>query len=439
MFRRRISWLAILAVALCVFMVVVVMTVLSGLVSEFKEKNHKFAGDCVAGTRSMVGFPYYEEFIAELGKADFVQAASPVIKSWALLSPTGMDMNKGVQIMGVDPNSHCEATSWGKSLYYHRDNCRNAFVPHYEPNRPGIVVGIEMMDIKNERGTFTHKAMAPSFELAISCFPLTPKGTLTKMATGLVNTKVFVFSDDSHTGLADADTEQVYVSFADLQALCGMSMGTKRASAIFIKFKNGDDVDAGTMRVQNLWNDFVSKLPENNYKALLDTVRVESWKEYARESVAPMEKEETMMMLLFGLIGLITVFIIFVIFYMIVTHKTKDIGILKSSGAGSSEILQLFLIVAGTIAVIGSAIGQTAGILFLKNINRIEEWLYNHFGFQLWDRSMYAIEQIPNTLKPEVLLVIFLAALIACLAGAFLPAYAASKKRPAEILQVNQL
>ena len=57
--KRPVSYLAFLAVAICVFIVVVVMTVMTGLVSDFRQKNHSFVGDCVVGTESLVGFEYY--------------------------------------------------------------------------------------------------------------------------------------------------------------------------------------------------------------------------------------------------------------------------------------------------------------------------------------------------------------------------------------------
>jgi lipoprotein-releasing system permease protein len=56
--KRRITYFAVLAVALCVFIVVVVMTVMTGLVDDFKQKNHNFVGDCVVGTESRVCFSY---------------------------------------------------------------------------------------------------------------------------------------------------------------------------------------------------------------------------------------------------------------------------------------------------------------------------------------------------------------------------------------------
>ena len=101
--RRPITYFAVLAVALCVFIVVVVMTVMTGLVSDFKEKNHDFAGDCVVGSESLVGFAYYEDFVNRLETNDLVAGVSEVIKGFGLLSPRGKDLNRGVEVMGIDP------------------------------------------------------------------------------------------------------------------------------------------------------------------------------------------------------------------------------------------------------------------------------------------------------------------------------------------------
>jgi ABC-type lipoprotein release transport system permease subunit len=440
LFKRRISWLAVAAVALCVFMVVVVMTVLSGLVIDFKNKNHNFVGDCIISTPSLVGFPYYGEFMSRLLKeADFVEAASPVVKSWALLTPAGSDKNVGVEIMGIEPHNHCRVTNFGEAVYYHKNDCARAFVPSYDSNLPGIIVGIEMMGGRDAYGKYIHTASPPNFQLVVSCFPLTIKGALAKAGTSLVNTKSFYFSDDVHTGLVTADNEQVYVPFDDLQMLCGMDVGEKRTSAIYMRFESGANLQQGRDTVAMLWRDFVAQKKDDKNAVLLANVKVQTWKEYCREIVAPMEKEQTMMTLLFCLIGIITVFIILVIFYMIITHKNKDIGILKSVGACNGDVLELFLGLAAFIGIIGSAVGGLAGIVFLANINNIEEWLFEHFGFQLWDRTIYAIDAIPNKLEPSVLAVILISAIAACLIGAFVPAAQAARKRPVETLQVNQL
>ena len=91
------------------------------------------------------------------------------------------------------------------------------------------------------------------------------------------------------------------------------------------------------------------------------------------------------------------------------------------------------------VGVLGSAIGAVAGWRFLAHINQIEGWLFEHFEFQLWDRTIYAIGDIPNQIEFKVLAVTILSAVAACLVGALIPSWQVAKQKPVEILQVTQL
>ena len=147
----------------------------------------------------------------------------------------------------------------------------------------------------------------------------------------------------------------------------------------------------------------------------------------------------TMLILLFLMLGIITVFIVFVIFYMLVGHKSKDIGILMSVGMGRYKIAGVFLKFASLIGFLGAAAGTLAGCVFLLYINPIEDWLFARFDFQLWDRSVYAIGEIPNQLHPGLLLAVAASAVAACLAGALIPAMQAARKETVQVLQVSQV
>ena len=78
--KRRISYFSVLAVALCVFVMLVVITVLSGLTSEVKANMHNSVGDCVVTSRSLVGFGYYQEFMDILQKQDAAIGGIPEIE-----------------------------------------------------------------------------------------------------------------------------------------------------------------------------------------------------------------------------------------------------------------------------------------------------------------------------------------------------------------------
>jgi len=445
--KRHITYFAVLAVALCVFIVVVVMTVLTGLVRDFKQKNYQFTGDCVVGTESLVGFAYYEDFMKMLERTDFIEAVSAAIKSYALVSPSWTQQGLGLEIMGIDPLRHSRTTGFGRTLYYRKGDVSKAFEPVFDPNLIGCVLGIEvgnrlgnaLAPQRGSRGQYFYSNRLDETPVSVSCVPLTAKGAPAKADLGLINTQNFYYSDYSHSGLARVDDSLVYLPFEQAQMLCGMAGPIKRANALFIKFKPRIKLHTGCAKVASLWQKFKQEKAGEQQADLFETVTVQSWKDYRRAQIAAMEKEQTMMTAMFILVGITTIFIIFVVFYMIISHKSKDIGILKSIGISNWNILQLFMGFAFLVGVLGSAVGAFSGWLFLRKMNQIENWLFEHFGFQLWDRTIYAIGDIPNQVEFDCLAVIILSAILACLAGALLPSLQTTRLKPVETLQVSRL
>jgi lipoprotein-releasing system permease protein len=435
--KRRITYFAVLAVALCVFIVVVVMTVMTGLVDDFRQKNHRLVGDCVVGTESLVGFAYYEDFIKILQQTEYVEAVSPVIKSFALVRIKGSKQDFGIEIMGIDSVKHSSTTGFGDTLGKKAKDVSRAFEVADDPNLPGCVLGYYLaQEIENKYISWLSLSRKG---FSISCFPLTAKGAPAQAGTDLVNTKTFYFSDTSSSGLPRVDSALIYLPFEQAQMLCGMAGPTKRVSRLHIKLKPDVEIPAGCEKVRTLWLKFREEISDQSQAYLLETVSVQSWRQFRRESIAPMENELTELIIMFGFVAITTGFIILVVFYMIISHKSKDIGILKSIGVSSAGILELFGGFAFLVGLLGSGVGLLTGWLFLLNINRLEDWLFRKFDFQLWDRTIFAIGDIPNQVEIRVLLIIALSAIFVCLIGAFVPSWQAARRKPAETLQVNQL
>jgi lipoprotein-releasing system permease protein len=359
--KRRITHFAVLAVALCVFIVVVVMTIMTGLVEDFKEKNHRFAGDCVVGTDSLVGFPYYEEFVGILKGTDFVQAVSPAIKSYGLLNVRGDDVRRGVEIIGIDPTLHAKATNFATTLHYRAGEPDKAFQPMYDPNALGCVLGIDLALARDTQGSYAYDARPAEVAITLTCFPLTAKGAPAKLGAGLVESQHFFYSDHAHTGIAHVDGSTIYIPLDQAQKLC-MAGTLKRVNAIHIKFCSGVSLSQGRAQVAALWRQFQQTKAEAPDGFLLDGVLVQDWKEYRRAYIAPMEKEQVLLSLMFALVGITTVFIIFVVFYMIVSHKRKDIGVLKSVGTSNVSIMALFSGFAFVVGFLGSGIGGRVAV-----------------------------------------------------------------------------
>jgi ABC-type lipoprotein release transport system permease subunit len=438
-FKRPISILAVAAVALCVFIVIVVMTVMNGLVEDFREKNHKYAGDCVIESDSLVGFGYYEDFFARLNQEPFIDAASPVARGMgiAVIPRVDDNYNIGVEIHGIDPALHSRATSFKDSLYYTKDISK-AFIPSYDTSLPGCIPAVDVIPGRRlSEGGYFHWNNPVVLEFIISAFPLNSKGVSRRADP--VNTKSFYFSDDSHSGLVKVDGAAIYLPLEQAQILCGMDTPFKRITSIHIKFKEGISVRKGVEKVRALWTAYCMEYDGKPGSDLFGHVRVQSWQVNRRSIIAPMETEQVMMTMAFLMLGVITVFIIFVVLYMIISHKSKDIGILKSMGMSVQNILGVFLMFSVFVGLTGAFIGGVGGCLFLAKINGLEDWLYEHYQWQLWDRTVYAIGDIPNEIEPRVVIVVVLSALAACLIGAVVPSLQAARKKPVESLQVNQL
>jgi len=434
--RRHLTHFAVLAVALCVFIVVVVMTVMTGLVQGFKEKNHEFVGDCVVGTESLVGFPYYEEFVERLEQTDLIAAASPVVKGYGLQDAEGRETP--VEVMGVDPVRHSRATNFAQVLHYRASEPARAFQPAYAPEAPGCVRGIDLALGRNASSEYLYHAQPEQTPVNLTCFPLNARGALALAGTWPVRTQKFFHSDYARTGIAAVDGSLVYIPLEQAQLLC--TAGTlKRVTAIHIKFQPGTDLARGCDRVTQLWQQFRQEKSDAPSAYLLETVKVESWKGYRRAFIAPMEKEQVLLSFMFVLVGGTTVFIVFVVFYMLIAHKRKDIGVLKSMGTSQVGIMALFSGFAFAVGLLGSVVGVSGGYLFLARINGIEDWLFERFGFQLWDRTIYAIGDIPHQVDVKVVFVIVGSAIAACLLGAAVPSYLAARLRPVETLHVGQV
>src|SRR5687767_2312409 len=92
--KRRIAWVSLLAVTLCTTMVIVVMSVMSGWLSMFRDSARGLTGEIVISGKSLSGFADYEKVIAELndlsiGNRKVVKAAVPTIESFGLINIGG--------------------------------------------------------------------------------------------------------------------------------------------------------------------------------------------------------------------------------------------------------------------------------------------------------------------------------------------------------------
>lgn len=119
--KRRIAWVSLLAVTLCTTMVIVVMSVMSGWLSMFRESARGLTGEVVISRKSLSGFGNYQEVINQLselsvGNRKIVKAAVPTIETFGLIN-IGGKIQAGVQVMGLPIESIGQVNNFPQSLY----------------------------------------------------------------------------------------------------------------------------------------------------------------------------------------------------------------------------------------------------------------------------------------------------------------------------------
>ena len=500
--KRLIALFAIVSVWLCVFMVIVVISVMGGFLNMVKEHSRGLLSDIIVDNTTLQGFPYYQEFIDTLltRMPDTVAEATPVIYNYGILRVKLIDYTKPIQVVGVRLDEYRTINAFAGSLYYDayypgtttlapqrqpysgltpeglpvlpeefeqawtRYQAENPEAPDLEgfargapglfelavngpgyagDEMPGAILGVDLICDRLPDGGYQEGTPLGS-ELVVTVLPMTRKGTISGEGPIPMATR---YADRSRTKVYDIDKMCVYLDFEILQRALSMErMETEsgdvvppRASQVLVKLREGGDVNQARADIVALWKQFVASLnlpPTSSEYRLMSLVGVETWEERQVQYISAVEKEKVLVTMLFGIISLVAVVLIGCIFYMIVSHKTRDIGIIKSIGASSRGVAAIFLGFGLAVGVVGSALGTVSGVLFVHYINDIQNALARlNPNLRVWSPDVYVFDRIPNTVNLTEIVVIVVVALFSSMLGALIPALLAARVWPVEALR----
>jgi len=142
------------------------------------------------------------------------------------------------------------------------------------------------------------------------------------------------------------------------------------------------------------------------------------------------------------LLGFIIFFIVIVagfgivaILTMMVTEKTRDIGILKALGSSVAGVMGVFITAGLTIAVVGSVIGVVCGLAFVYNINEVADLVEKVTGYHPFPPDVYYLEKIPTRVDAGELAGVILPTLLLSFLFALYPAVKAARLEAVEALR----
>jgi lipoprotein-releasing system permease protein len=225
-------------------------------------------------------------------------------------------------------------------------------------------------------------------------------------------------------GMSEYDSNLVFCNLEYLQDMRGMitpETGVRNITSIQIKLKDFEDAD-------EIVKDLQAAFPPGLFS-------VRTWEQKQGPLLSAVEVESAILNVLLFLIIAVAGFGILAIFYMIVVEKTRDIGILKSLGASSRGVMSIFLSYGLALGIVGSGVGVALGLVFVRNINTIDEWISWATGRKVFDEKIYYFPEIPTSVNPMMVFSVALGAMTIAVLASVLPARRASRLHPVEALR----
>ena len=234
----------------------------------------------------------------------------------------------------------------------------------------------------------------------------------------------FTIVDLYESKMSEYDAKFVFVPIRRLQQLRGMidpTTGVGMVNSIQIKLKPGAD----PVQVRD------------KLRAAFSPVlyHVSTWRDKQNALLAAVQMETAILNVLLFLIIAVAGFGILAIFFMIVVEKTRDIGILKALGAPAGGVMGIFLSYGLSLGLVGSGVGLVLGLLLVRYINQIADFLGWLTGRPVFDPQVYYFYTIPAIVHPWTVCWIVAGAILIAISASILPAWRAARLHPVEALR----
>jgi lipoprotein-releasing system permease protein len=211
------------------------------------------------------------------------------------------------------------------------------------------------------------------------------------------------------TGMYEYDASYVYMELSAAQDLAGLG-----ASVTGIDVRTPNRMEAPTVARA------VETLLGFPYRAV-------DWQEQNGSLFQALKLEKLAMGVILLLIVLVAAFNIVSTLTMVVTDKTREIGILKAMGMPAASIRRIFLWQGAAIGLVGTGLGVVLGLLGAAALHR--------FPLIKLDPQVYFIDRLPIQIAVSDVLTIVLASLGIAMLATLWPARQASRLFPVDAIR----
>ncbi len=148
-----------------------------------------------------------------------------------------------------------------------------------------------------------------------------------------------------------------------------------------------------------------------------------------------LEVERNVMFLILLLIIIVAAFNLISSMIILVSTKSRDIGVLRTLGVSRKQLLKIFIINGSFIGLCGTILGLVIGISFCLYINEIKQTLEYFLNFELFSEEIYFFTKLPVILDHIQILKIIIISLFLSFLATIYPSFKASKVEPINLIK----
>ncbi|MFP4028789.1 MAG: FtsX-like permease family protein [Candidatus Brocadiia bacterium] len=460
--KKKLSYLAIIGVAVSVGTLIVVMSVMGGFQKQLRSVIRGYLSDMslLPVTGRLYSMQNWEQVRQDALNTSHVVAAAPYLQAPGLIRFPQQDRMENVRFRGMDPELEPKVTlfgsdfvQWGDlsvlnreyvdknggalkpcligSVMAERCSLYYTFRNRVADNLTGEKKQEVLKKLQRMREARTPTEAREKLQEAIQTlyqYNKTLAGLLAANGNRIMREKVVLVTASAdlrrrlkaylvagvfETGRYDYDSGVVILSLESAMQLADSGGGVTG-----MNLKLDDYVNAPAVK-----------------KAFSRDFNAYTWEEQQKNYLEAVAMERFLMAVILSFVGALAGFCIFSILIMTVHEKRRDIGILKSVGYTNANVASVFLVDGAAIGILGAVFGAIGGLFFASYINQIAEFVEKLTGWTPFPPDVYYFSEIPADLGWEMPLVISGGALLCSLIFSVLPALKAARMDPIQTLR----
>ena len=390
-----ISLIAIGGVTVGVMAMIVVMGVMNGLQTELRNKILVASPHISILTYGLgLRIDNWEYALQVAREHPKVVSAQPFVLSQGLIN-AGYDYNEGAYILGIETDTGMAAATPIAETFVSGDL---GFTTTRDDVDGGIILGSRMAQ---------RMSAYPGDRIRV----VSPGGSSYNASMGTYIPKWWFFEVTGvfETGMYEYDNAYAVTTRTIAQAFAGLDTAV---TGVQVRVQDPSRApEIGTELVESLGPRF----------------RADDWQKQNRSLFAALQLEKLAMGTVFALIVIVAAFNIVSTLTMLVTEKTREIGILRAMGLPVATLRRVFIFQGAVIGIVGTALGTALGLL----LGRIVD---SRHIIPL-DPSVYFIDHLPVRFDPLDLAIVIVGSFAVATFATLYPARQAGMLNPVDAIR----